>query len=125
VVASNAIARLNAAQGTLGSQLTGYQNAVQACGQNLTCVTGQDAKAAADFAAFASTLRATPLPAGASSAGARLDADATKMVQALTQLSHITSVSQYESTVTSSALAASNADFNADWSALGEKLTGY
>jgi hypothetical protein len=125
VVASDAIAELNAAQSTLGTQLTAYQNAVQACGQNLTCVTGQDAKAAADFAAFNSKLQATPLPAGAASAGARLGADATKMVQALTLLSHITNVSQYESTVTSSGLAKSSAAFDADYSALGEKLSSY
>jgi hypothetical protein len=46
-------------------------------------------------------------------------------VQALTQLSHITSVSQYESTVTSSGIAQSNTAFSADYSALGKKLSSY
>ena len=125
VVAANAIAKLNAAQATLGTQLTAYQNGVQACGQNLTCVTGQDGKAAADFANFGSQLQATPLPAGAAPTGARLGTDTTKMVQALTQLSHITSVSKYESTVTSSGIAQSNAAFSTDYSALGKKLSSY
>ena len=125
VVAANAIAKLNAAQATLGTQLTAYQNGVQACGQNLTCVTGQDGKAAADFAGFGSQLQATPLPAGAAPTGARLGTDTTKMVQALTKLSHITSVSQYESTVTSSGIAQSNAAFSTDYSALGKKLSSY
>ena len=125
VVASNAIAALNTSHDTLTSQLTAWQNAVQACDQKLTCVTRQDAKAATDFSTFASRLRAIPLPAGAASAGARVEADAATMAQDFTALSKTTTVGQYESTYTNGGLAQTLARFNTDYSALGEKLISF
>ncbi len=122
-VASNAIAALNTSNGTLNSQLTAWQNAVQACGQNLTCVTGQDAKAATDFSAFASRLQATPLPASAASAGARVHADATTISQDFTVLSHSTTIGQYNLAYANTALAQTK--FNTDYSALGNELSSF
>jgi hypothetical protein len=124
-VASNAIATLNTAHGTLGDQLGAWQNAVQACDQNLTCVTRQDAKMATDFAAFANRLAATPLPASAASAGARLETDATTMAHDFTVLSKTTTASQYESTFTSTGVGQTLTKFNTDYSALGEQLASF
>jgi hypothetical protein len=125
VVATNAIAALNTSHDTLNSQLIAWQNAVQACDQNLTCVTGQDAKVATDFSAFASRLAATALPASAASAGARLHTDATTMAQDFTVLSKTTTVSQYQSTFTSTGVAQTLTKFNADYSTLGQKLSSF
>ena len=125
MVASNAIAALNTSYGTLNSQLTAWQNAVQACDKNLTCVTRQDAKAATYFSAFASRLQAIALPASAASAGARLDADATTMAQDFTTLSKTTTASQYQSTITSTGLLQTSTEFNTDYSALGQELSSF
>jgi hypothetical protein len=125
VVASNAITALQSSYGTLNSQMTASQNAVQACGQNLTCITRQNAKAATYFSTFASIAAGTPLPAGAGSDGARLGADATTISRDFALLGQATSVSQYESAVTSTGITKSLSAFNADYSALGEKLSGY
>ena len=124
-VASNAIATLNTAHGTLSDQVGAWRNAVQACDQNLTCVTRQDAKMATDFADFANRLAATPLPASAASAGARLETDATTMAHDFTVLSKTTTASQYESTLTSTGVAQTLTKFNADYSALGQQLASF
>jgi Domain of unknown function (DUF4389) len=125
MVAGIAINELRSSHGTLNSQLTAWQNAVQSCDNNLPCVTSADATAATDFTAFAIRLQAFPLPASAASAGARLDADATTMAQDLTVLSKTTSVSQYQSTFTSTGLTGTLATFNADYSALGQELSSF
>lgn len=124
-VASNAIATLNTAHGTLGDQVGAWRNAVQACDQNLTCVTRQDAKMATDFADFANRLATTPLPASAASAGARLETDATTMAHDFTVLSKTTTARQYESTLTSTGVAQTLTKFNTDYSALGEQLASF
>jgi len=125
LVAAIATNELRSAHGTLNSQVTAWQNAVQACDNNLPCVTSADATAATDFSTFAGRLRAIPLPASAASAGARLDADATTMAQDFSVLSNTTSISQYRSTFTSSGLAGNLAQFNADYSALGQELSSF
>ena len=125
MVANIANAELRTSYATLNSQVTAWQNAVQACDENLPCLTSQDATAATDFSAFASQLQAMPLPAGAASAEARLDADATKMARDFTVLSQVTTVSQYQSTYTSTGLAQTLAEFNTDYSALSKELSGF
>jgi hypothetical protein len=122
VIASNATAALSTSYGTLNSQLTTWNNAVQACNKNLPCVTSQDATAATDFSAFASRLQAILLPASAASAGARLEADATTMARDFTVLSQSTTVSQYQSTFASTGLAGFSTEFNTDYLALGKDL---
>ncbi|MGD0705829.1 MAG: DUF4389 domain-containing protein [Trebonia sp.] len=121
VVASNAIAALNTSYGTLSSQVTARENALNAC-QNQTCATRQDARAAAEFAVFASRLQAIPLPASAASAAARLDADATAAARDFTAVSKTTTASQYQSTITSSGLDKVLNRFSTDYSALGQEL---
>jgi Domain of unknown function (DUF4389) len=116
---------LRSAHGTLNSQLTAWHNAVQACGNNLPCVTSADASAATDVSVFASRLQAIPLPASVASAGARLNADATTLAQDYTTLSTTTSVSEYQSTLTSTGLAGTLATFNADYSALAQELSSF
>jgi hypothetical protein len=123
LIASTAIAQLSASHATLNSQLIAWQNGTKACA-NPRCVTGEDATAATDFSAFASQVQAIPLPASAASAGARLYADATKLAQDFTALSRTTTASQYQSTYTSTGLIQTLAEFNADYSALGQELHG-
>jgi hypothetical protein len=125
VIASNAIAALNTSYGTLNSQLPAWEKAIQACGKNLTCVTGQDAKAATDFSAFASRLQAIPLPASAVSAGARLDADATRVAQDFTVLSQTTNPTLYQSAVASTGLQQTLNEFNTDYSAIQTQLASF
>jgi len=125
IVAKIAIDELRASYGTLNSQVTVWQSSVQACGNNLPCVTSADTTAATDFSVFASLLKAVPAPAGAASARARLEADATTMAQDLTKLSQTTSVGQYRSTFTSTGIAGTLASFNADYSALAQELSGF
>jgi hypothetical protein len=124
LVASSAIAELSASHATLNSQLIAWQNGTEACDKNPTCVTGEDATAASDFSAFASRLQDIPLPASAVPAGARLYADATKMAQDFTALSLTVGASQYQSTYASTGFVRTLTQFNTDYSALGNELSG-
>ena len=114
---------MNTSYGSLNSKLTAWENAVQSCGKSLTCVTGQDAKAATYFSAFAGQLQAIALPASAASAGARVEADTTKAAQDFTTLSKTTTASQYQSAITSTGLQQTLNGFNTDYSALNQQLS--
>lgn len=120
VIAANAIAALNTSSGTLDNSK--IPDAIQACGKNLTCVRREDAKAATVFSVFASQLQDIPLPAGAGSAGARLDADALTAAQDFKVLSQSTTASQYQSAVTSTGFVQNLNQFDTDYTALGKEL---
>ena len=63
------------------------------------------------------------MPSGDSAAAAsNLYNDATKAAQELTQLSHATSVAQYQSTLTSSGFQQTLDQFDQDYTALGTAL---
>jgi len=119
---NNAIGKVSNAHDTLVNQLHSWESAQQAC-NDLTCAESGDIKAAGYFSSFASTLQATSMPSGDSAAAAsKLYNDATKAAQELTQLSHATSVAQYQSTLTSSGFQQTLGQFDQDYNALGTAL---
>lgn len=117
--ANNAIHTVNSSYTTLTSNLNKWQAAVAACDKNLTCVTKADASAATYFSAFASQLRATPMPPAAAAAASRLYGDATRAAQDFTQLSQATTVAQYQNTFTDTGLRQTLYQFDLDDNALG------
>jgi hypothetical protein len=120
--AQNALNLVNTSYSTLNKNLTSWESATEACDQNLTCVTIQDAKAAADFTAFDNQLTGTPMPSNSVSAASRLGQLGTESAQDFTQLSKVTSASQYESVFTSTGLQATLTDFNTQYNALVSAL---
>ena len=120
--AQNALTSVNASYSTLTNQLTSWESAVQACEGNLTCVTGQDAKAAGYFTTFDNQLTATAMPSNSVAAASRLDQVGDSSAQAFTQLSKVTTASQYQSVVTSTHLQATLNNFDSDYTALVNAL---
>jgi len=107
---------------TLSSSLDAWHQATANCGQNLTCVTRQDGKAATLFATFSSQLASTSVPADSTAAKAKVAADSAAVTQDLTQLSKATSVSQYEATLASTGLQQALKAFDTDFAALMNDL---
>jgi len=120
--AQTALTSVNASYSTLTNQLTSWEGAVQACDGNLTCVTGQDAKAAGYFTTFDSQLKATAMPPNSTLAAAQLDQVATQSAQDFTQLSKVTTASQYQSVVTSTNLQTTLNNFDSRYTALVNAL---
>jgi hypothetical protein len=107
---------------TLSDGLDAWKQATTDCHKNLTCVTGQDGKAANLFVTFSGQLASTSVPPGSAAAAARLTADADAAAQDLTQLSMTTSVSQYEATVKSTGLPKTLDRLDPDFEALIESV---
>lgn len=122
ITAANAISTMNTANDTLNTQVNGWETTTKAC-TTVACATAADGKAATYFSDFASTLHNTPMPSGATTVANRLYSDATKAAQDLTQLSHVTSASQYQSTITSTGLDQTLNQFDTDDTALGAALS--
>jgi hypothetical protein len=122
VTTANAISTMNSANDTLNSEVSSWQATTAAC-STLACATAADGKAATFFTDFANTLHNTAMPSGATAAANQLYSDATKAAQDLTQLSHVTSASQYQSTVTSTGLEQTLNQFDTDDTALGTALS--
>ena len=121
VTTANAISAMNSANNTLNSEVNSWQATTTAC-TTLACATAADGKAATFFNDFANTLHNTAMPSDATAAANQLYSDATKAAQDLTQLSHVTNASQYQSTVTSTGLAQTLNQFDTDNTALGTAL---
>jgi Domain of unknown function (DUF4389) len=102
---THAISQWNSADNTLNVNMTHWQNSVQACNQNLSCVTRADGQAASAMSAFASQVNAVAMPSAAASAATQLAAAATKVAQDFTALSQTTTIAQYQSAVTSTGLS--------------------
>jgi Domain of unknown function (DUF4389) len=120
--ANNAIDKLNSSYGTLTTDMNRWQAAVTACDQNLTCVTKQDGNAAAYFAAFASELRATPMPSGVTAAANQAYSGATQIAQEYTELSQAANVEEYQATFNRIGLQQTLNRFDQDFNALGTAL---
>jgi hypothetical protein len=103
---------------TLSNSLDAWHQATVNCGQNLTCVTRQDGKAAALFTTFSSQLASTSVPADSTAAKAKVAADSATVAQDLTQLSKATTASQYDATVASTGLQQELHAFDTDFAAL-------
>jgi hypothetical protein len=120
--ADNALNELNSSYSTLTSNMNQWQNTVTACDKNLTCITRADGKAASYFSSFATQLRATPVPSGATAAQSQLNADAIRAAQDFTELSLATTVTQYQAVSTSSGLRQTLNRFDQDYNTLGTTL---
>lgn len=120
--AQNALDQVNASYLTLASNLTGWENGVQACNGNLTCVTGQDAKAAGYFNAFDSRLSSLPVPPNSAADATRLGQVGAATAHDLTQLSKVTTGAQYQSVITSTGLQATLNDFDSAYNAFVRAL---
>jgi preprotein translocase subunit SecG len=120
--ANNAINTVDSSYGTLMTKMNQWHYTVSACDQNLTCVTKADANAATYFSAFASELRATPMPSGATAAANQVFADATRVTVEYAQLSHAVNVANYQDTFNGIGLQQSLNRFDQDFNALGTAL---
>jgi len=123
--AITAINQLNSSHTTLSDKLSALEQASSNCDQNLTCVQGQDSKAASAFTAFSSQLANTTVPGGAAADKARLSAAATTIAQDYTQLSKATTADQYQSTFSSIGLQQSLNGFDQDFTDLVKSLQSY
>jgi len=120
--ANNAINTVDSSYGTLITKMNQWHYTVSACDQDLTCVTKADANAATYFSAFASELRATPMPSGATAAANQVFSDATRVAQNYAQLSQAANVATYQDTFTRIGLRQSLNRFDQDFNALGTAL---
>ena len=124
MAASHAVSVANDA---LTSALHNYQNTVQGC-TNAACAEGADGQFATAFTDFANTVNGTPMPDSAASAKNAVYADATKLAQDLTQLSHLgptITPTQYGSTSTTLGISQTLNQLQTDYSALTTVLKNY
>ena len=112
------LVQLNSSYETLAGKLTTWQTATANCGQNLSCMTTQDATLAAAFNSFSGQLASISVPSGAAADKAKLSADTTLLVQDFTKLSQSTSPDEYNSTLSSIGLPQALGDWSTDVTAL-------
>jgi hypothetical protein len=120
--ANNAIDTVNSSYNTLTTQMNQWHYTVSACDQNLTCVTKADADAATYFSDFASELRATAMPSGATAAANQVYSDATRVAHDYAQLSQAADVATYQDTFNRLGLQQGLNRFDSDFNALGTAL---
>jgi hypothetical protein len=120
----NAINSVSAAHAKLSRQLGGLSQQITACQSQsavLSCVTKLDEQAAQDFGAFASAVRATPVPPSAAAAAGRLAAVTGQVQSAFQQLGTATSAAQYRK-VDSNTVVPTVDQFNSAYQNLGVAL---
>ena len=122
VTAQDALNQVGTSYNTLTTNLTSWENATKACNGNLTCVTGQDVKAAGYLTSFHHQLTGIPMPPDSVAAATRLDQDTTKAVAGFTQLSKVTTAAQYNSVFASTGLETTLNNFDTDYTALVNAL---
>lgn len=120
---AGAVRQVSTAHNRLVVAMSTFQSATASCGGSLTCVTGQETKAAAAFAAFGATLRTTAMPDSASAAANhRVQQDTARLAADFLELSHATSASQYVNELATSGLRQTLASFQTDYRQLGVSL---
>jgi hypothetical protein len=72
---SHALAKLRTADGHLQSAIKAFRAGTSACGQDLSCITGLDARVAHSFASFGASVTRAGVPANFAAAVTRLTAD--------------------------------------------------
>jgi len=110
------------ADNVLGTTLSAFPSSVQACGQQLTCVTQLDRGAGQALETFANSVRSADMPGSAAADASTLANDANTAGHALLQLGSATSVGQYESIVSSSNLQQDLQQVGADYFKLTKEL---
>jgi Domain of unknown function (DUF4389) len=123
--AATAIPELNSSYNTLTSSMNTWEQAQTSCNQNLTCVTKADGKAATAFSTFSSQLSATAVPSTSDAEKAKLSAVSASAAQDFSQLSHATSVAQYQSIVSGTGVQSTLTSFESDYTTLINKLQTY
>jgi Domain of unknown function (DUF4389) len=86
----------NIANNTLSANLKQWDTTSNACGQNVACLTRADIRAAASMSAFAGAIKAIALPSADGPAQRQVVADADKVAQDLTVVSHSTNITQFQ-----------------------------
>ncbi|HXL88184.1 MAG TPA: DUF4389 domain-containing protein [Streptosporangiaceae bacterium] len=100
-------------------------NAIQACGGDVTCITGEQASLAGAYSTFANDIVAVPMPAGKASAETMtVAADAQRLASDASQLSKATTLTQYSSLMASLGVNAESSQLNRDYGDLRSTLTG-
>jgi Domain of unknown function (DUF4389) len=100
---TESLVRIGTAYDQLTTSSTNFESAVQACAQ-LSCVTAQDHKEATALRTFANAVSAAGATGSAGADAALLTNDATSAAQSLDKLAGATSVAQYQSEASGSAL---------------------
>lgn len=116
--------QLNSALDTLSEETTAYQHATADC-QNQACISKQAAVAASDFNAFSEQLATISVPASASAAKDRVDADTAAIASDFTRLSGATTGAQYNAIHASSGLQQTLDAWEQDVNALQAQLNPY
>jgi hypothetical protein len=112
------LVRLNDSYSQLSGKVSAWSTATSACGQNLTCATGQAATVAGAFSTFSGQLSGISVSSGATAAKAKLSADTTLLQQDFTKLSQATTPDEYDSTLSSTGLNQALANWSADFTTL-------
>jgi hypothetical protein len=120
--ANNAINTLNSSYSNLTNEMNRWQDMVTACDQKLTCVTRADATAETYFSDFATEVRITQMPPGATAAANQAYAGATTIAQEYAQLSQAANANQYQATFNRIGLQQSLNRLSQDVDALGTAL---
>jgi hypothetical protein len=123
VSTATAVDQLSTHYTTLSNGILAWDKATTSCNHQLTCVTQQDGKAANLYATFASQLASISVPAGSDAAKAKLAADTAAAAQDLTQLSKVTSPSQYVATTNSTGVQKTLDSIDPDYQALVQSVS--
>ena len=104
--------------------INNYPASVQACGNNLSCVTSLDRNVAAALNTFAAQVRGIAMPSDQASAQATALADSVTHVAGIfSSLGAATSVTQYENIANASGLEQAVSQMSQDYSNLGNTLS--
>jgi Domain of unknown function (DUF4389) len=114
--------QIGAAYDKLTSSTIGFENATQACGGKLACVTSQDRKEAGYVQTFAGAVRSAGLHGQPATDASTLIRDADRSAQSLDTLATATSVSQYESDFSTTGLQQQLNNVDSDYRKLIQDL---
>jgi hypothetical protein len=125
VQASIDLGYLGTSHATLDRTISAWETATANCDHKLTCVTKQDGKAAQAFGLFADQIGKPVVPSAAAADQNRLIGDARTLEQDFTSLGQAKTVAEYQDTFTSTGLQQELNAFDADYTALVDKLQPY
>ncbi len=109
------LAQVQHANSVLGTTLSSFPSAVEACNEQLACVTKQDRNAGQALEAFANSVKSAGVPGSAAADAAALVSDSDTVGEDLIQLGSATSAAQYQSVAASSNLQQELQQLNNDY----------
>jgi hypothetical protein len=120
---NNAIAQVQASYGTLSGTLSTFQAKSSACQGALKCVTALDRQASQAFDKFGTSVRASAMPNGATTAAAdRLANASLDAGQLLRRLGSSSTAAQYDATINSTNVQQILNQVDVDYQNLGTQL---